>query len=220
MIAAFKAFDPYAFLGVPRVGTPEQATPLAGLAGLAVGQGNARETVAPGSAATLAGLASLAARPRLSDNCEQPPRSDIGQGTTANPAKTANPADIERFVRAWHQGVASIDAERPPRDVPARRWRQLIYDAGRFLDSGFASQAAALGWDAYDLFGCDGERPFARIDNMGLIWLLDGNRLVALTEQSARIDMKNGVTQSYRRKPGDIGRVLAWQFEHEPARDR
>jgi hypothetical protein len=104
--------------------------------------------------------------------------------------------------------------------VPARRWRQLIYDAGRFLDSGFASQAAALGWDAYDLFGCDGERPFARIDNMGLIWLLDGNRLVALTEQSARIDMKNGVTQSYRRKPGDIGRVLAWQFEHEPARDR
>src|SRR4051812_41569361 len=214
-MAAFKVFDPYAFLGVREFAAPQASPPpsgFAGLAGLAAGQDVARNTVAPGSPGTLAGLATLAAHQMLADICEDAAADATREGTAANPAKAANSVGVERLVEAWHQGVAGLDPERPPRDVPPRRWRQFIYDATRFLDNGFASQAAALGWHAHDLFGCDCERPFARIDNMGLIWLLDGNRLVALTEQSARIDLKNGVAHTYRRKPGEIGRVLAWQF--------
>jgi hypothetical protein len=42
---------------------------------------------------------------------------------------------------------------------------------------GWAEKAAALGCGPLDLFGCDGERPFARIDHAGLLWLLNGTRL-------------------------------------------
>jgi hypothetical protein len=31
------------------------------------------------------------------------------------------------------------------------------------------------------LFGCDRERPWARIDRAGLIWLLDGHKIIAFT---------------------------------------
>ena len=85
------------------------------------------------------------------------------------------------------------------------RWRRR--------GGGFAAQAAALDWDALDLFGCDQIRPFARIDNAGLVWLLNGDRLVALTERSARIEAKSGATLTCYRKPGETGRVLAWEVQ-------
>ena len=65
--------------------------------------------------------------------------------------------------------------------MPPRRWLQFVNDIGRFLDGRFAMQAAALGWGPFELFGCDHDRPFARIEQAGLIWQLNGDRLVALT---------------------------------------
>jgi hypothetical protein len=69
-----------------------------------------------------------------------------------------------------------------------------------------------LGWGAHDLFGCDHDRPFARIDQAGLLWLLNGNKLVALTEDTAGIATPTGARQTYRRRPGAPGRVLAWEL--------
>lgn len=114
--------------------------------------------------------------------------------------------------REWSQGFARLHPDRPPADVPFTRWRTFVDDVGRFLDGGFAAQAAALGWGPLDLFGCDGARPFARVDQAGLLWLVHGNRLVALTETTAVIETATGARQIYRRKPGEPGRVLAWQF--------
>jgi hypothetical protein len=91
--------------------------------------------------------------------------------------------------------------------------RRQFRDAGRFLDNGFAAQAAALDWDALELFGCDANRPYARIDNAGLICFLNGDRLVVLTELSARIETKSGATLTYYRKPGELGRALAWELD-------
>ena len=88
-----------------------------------------------------------------------------------------------------------------------QRWQQFVDDAGRFLDGGFAKKAAALGWDAFDL-GCDRDRPFARIDSAGLLWLLNGNRLVALSENTATIETRTGARQSWR-KPSALDRMLA-----------
>ena len=45
------------------------------------------------------------------------------------------------------------------------------------------------------------------------IWLLNGDRLVALTEHSARIETKSGATLTYYRKPGKLGRSLAWELD-------
>lgn len=59
------------------------------------------------------------------------------------------------ILREWAEGFARLDPDQPPGDVPPRRWQQFVDDVGRFLDSGFADRAAALGWGPFDLFGCD-----------------------------------------------------------------
>jgi hypothetical protein len=83
---------------------------------------------------------------------------------------------------------------------------------GRFLDGPFCAVAAALGWGPLDLFGCDRDRPFARIDQAGLLWLLNGDRLVALSENTATIETCTGARQTFGRKPTEPGRVLVWEL--------
>jgi hypothetical protein len=93
-----------------------------------------------------------------------------------------------------------------------QRWTQFIDDYGRFLDDGWAERAAALGWGPLDLFGCDRERPFARLDRAGLLWLLHGRRLLALTADSARIETATG-SVTYYRMPVAAGRAaLPWEL--------
>jgi hypothetical protein len=97
-------------------------------------------------------------------------------------------------------------------DVPLRRWQIFIDDIGRFLDGPFCAAAIGLGWGPHDLFGCDRDRPFARIDQCGLLWLLDGHSLVALSDNTATIETRTGARQTFRCKPGEPGRVLAWEL--------
>jgi hypothetical protein len=112
----------------------------------------------------------------------------------------------------WAEGYAQLDPDRPPADVPLRRWVQFIDDIGRFFDRGLAEKAATLGWTALDLFGCDRDKPFARIDRQGLCWLIAGSRLVDLSETAAIIERWTGARQTWRRKPNEPGRVLAWEL--------
>lgn len=112
----------------------------------------------------------------------------------------------------WAEGFARLDRTSPPADLPFIRWRRFVDDVGLFLDSPFCAVAAALGWGPYDLFGCDRDRPFARIDQAGLLWLLDGNRLVMLAADAATIEFSTGARQTWRRKPASPGRVLAWEL--------
>jgi hypothetical protein len=128
---------------------------------------------------------------------------------TAKEARKAKKAEVPR---ALAEGIARLDPNRPPGDVPAKRWLRFVDDAGAFLDSPFSAVAAALGWGPLDLFGCDRDRPFARIDGAGLLWLLNGDRLVAFTENTATIETRTGQRQTYSRKRGGPGRVLAWEL--------
>jgi hypothetical protein len=119
-------------------------------------------------------------------------------------------------ARTWAEGFARLDPDQPLCDVPPHRWQRFVDDVGLFLDSGFAEQAAALGWGPHDLFGCDSDRPLARVDRAGLLWLLKGDKLVALTADTATIEARAGARLTYRRKPdGEPGRVLAWELGRE-----
>ncbi len=70
-----------------------------------------------------------------------------------------------------------------------------------------------LGWRPLDLFGCDRERPFARIDRAGLLWLLNGRKLVVFTADTATIETLTGAYQTYRRGSIAYGEVaLAWEL--------
>jgi hypothetical protein len=201
---AFRFFDPWSALD-----NTDQPLALAKVAKAAKAE--------PAAPETLAGLAGLAAAPA---------------DTAASAAPLAPPATIDRapamwgddeeeraaivehdgaIPREWAEGFAQLDPDRPPRDAPLKRWQRFVDDVGLFLDSPFCAVAAALGWGPHDLFGCDRDRPFARLDQAGLLWLLNGAKLVMLTEDAATIELATGVRQVWRCRPTEPGRVLAWE---------
>ena len=115
----------------------------------------------------------------------------------------------------WCGGVLRLGAMPPPRHCPEHAWKQLIVDAERFLDS-WAPQAAGFGWRDWELFGCHRGAPWGRIQGMGLVLLLRGKELAALTESEAVIRTQAGARQTYRRKRFDplhpVERCLVWDL--------
>ena len=102
----------------------------------------------------------------------------------------------------WTKGIARLAVGGSPRNYPVGAWQQLIIDGERFLDD-WARQAAALGWPSWELFGCHRRAPFHRMQGMGLVLLLRGRELVALTHGEAVIRTGTAAHQTYRRKLHD-----------------
>lgn len=98
--------------------------------------------------------------------------------------------------RVWAEGLARLDPSRPPRHVHPPQWRQFCDDCGRFCDE-WASRANHLGWTPLALFGCDQERPFAR-DRAGLLWLVEGHRVIALSSDTAMLEAEAGSPFRYK----------------------
>jgi hypothetical protein len=101
-----------------------------------------------------------------------------------------------------NRALADLEARCPDR-VDSDRWRQAVEDGRRFLAE-WGEQATALGWTAADLFGLHLTVPLARYDGMGLVWLLRGRRVVALTDTDAKIKTETGAV-TYRRARGAPG---------------
>ena len=80
-------------------------------------------------------------------------------------------------------GTCLAAADRRRRAVPGR----------------LGGQAAALGWPAWELFGCHRRAPWGRIQGMGLVLLLRGDEIAALTATEAVIRTATGARQTYRR---------------------
>jgi hypothetical protein len=113
----------------------------------------------------------------------------------------------------WAEGFARLDPNKPPADVPRKRWLRFIDDCGRFLDGRWPAKAADFGWGPLDLFGCDRERPYGRIDRLGLLWLVNGGAIVELHRDRAVLKTESAAPQTYRRRPVEVGRVvLAWEL--------
>ena len=108
---------------------------------------------------------------------------------------------------------------RCPDLIPIDRWHQAIGDGRRFLTQ-WGEHAEALGWTVRDLFGLasipdtphPSYRRLSRYDETGLIWLLRGRPVLALTEGTAAIESPTGSVTIYRRhdKPalGPLGNSL------------
>ncbi len=110
----------------------------------------------------------------------------------------------------WARGIGLLMVAAPLAGFPKRRWRTLIRDTMRLLETGHIVQAAALGWQAADLFGCDPRAPYHRGDRLGLVPLLDGHDIASLSQDSAVIHVRDGVTHSFRRRPPDRDASLLW----------
>jgi hypothetical protein len=115
--------------------------------------------------------------------------------------------------RSWAEALARLDPTRPPSDMSAKRWLRFIEDCGRFLDDGWAARAAAFGWEPLHLFGCDRERWYARLDHLGLLWRVNGGRVVELHRDRGIIELKSGARHCFRCRRLEVGRVLlAWEL--------
>jgi hypothetical protein len=114
--------------------------------------------------------------------------------------------------REWADGAARLFVMPAPPGYPAKRWTDLQNAAGVFLDR-FAVQAAALGWSAGDLFGCDPVKPFERTDRAGLLLLLrDNQEIVAITSDAATVRCSEGAILTYRRRPdAHQWRICIWE---------
>jgi len=136
-----------------------------------------------------------------------PPESS-GRAKSALSAKSPSP-----YQPAFH----ALE-RRCPALVEPKRWQQAVEDGRRFL-AAWSEQANAFGWTARELFGlhtlpkgpaANYHRLF-RYDETGLIWLLRGRPVVALTATTAAIQAATGIL-TYRKlnKPalGPLGDSL------------
>jgi hypothetical protein len=119
----------------------------------------------------------------------------------------AQPVEIEGSVLAeWHAILAELKRRGPTDWLPNERWRGLLLDAENFL-SRWCSAADLLGWTSLDLFGVHPIAPAARFDVMGLIPILNGAEVLALTSQTATTRRMSSAVLIYRR-PEHGGAVL------------
>jgi hypothetical protein len=197
--AAFTKFDPRAFLeNEKREGEAAKVAKVAKVA---------ERSASPVD--TFAGFAAFAEEPTQNENYGPKPEP----WTDAHEERAAIGEYDGCLPRVWAEGFARLDPSKPPPDVPAKRWLRFIDDCGHFLDAGWADKASAFGWGPLDLFGCDRERPFARVDHLGLLWLLKGGTIIELNRDRAILQTESGAAQTYRRRPVEVGRVvLAWEL--------
>jgi hypothetical protein len=117
---------------------------------------------------------------------------------------TPAPPDLPRISRLSR--TFSALESRCPDHVPVSRWQAAVDDGRAFLTR-WGNQAEALGWTARDLFGLHTPpaKPhpsysrLSRYDETGLIWLLCGREVVALTAATAAIQSSTGAITIYRR---------------------
>jgi hypothetical protein len=112
---------------------------------------------------------------------------------------------------AWVEGFARLDPARRLPGIPPKQWQAVIDAIGQFLDR-WAGQAAALGWEAADIFGADADRPEVSWLNSGPLWCGDGARVVIVYADRIILETKGGATQTALRRPYLRPRVLPWDL--------
>jgi hypothetical protein len=143
-----------------------------------------------------------------SDDCKG--RSDTGQERAVVEWPNHHSPRAGQIVEPSSSPFAkTLEAleRRCPDYVPPDRWHQAVEDGRRFL-ARWGDQAMALGWTGRDLFGLHEppEKPhpsyrrLSRYDQTGLIWLLAGRPVVALTAAAAAVENATGAITVSRRE--------------------
>ena len=94
----------------------------------------------------------------------------------------------------WRAGMTALGDTRPPRDLAAARWAELIRDAKRLALSRAAELAIDSGWTLVDVFAFDPVDP-----GVGLVAAIRGGRVINVTPDYAAITTPHGHRWHYRR---------------------
>jgi hypothetical protein len=128
--------------------------------------------------------------------------------------RDAAESESRGIVHQWIEGVLRLEYVRCPPVVPLIRWHLFLGDCHSFLSSPekWAERAAALGWNALALFGCYRTRPLEHLGSAGLLWVINGGKLVELHRDWAVIERaQDRSRQVYHRRPLNAANVtLPW----------
>ena len=134
--------------------------------------------------------------------------------STPSAVAEPDPEAASRIPSSWIEGVGHLRQRRPPPDMPAHRWHQFVSDCHSFLNSSenWAERAAELGWDARALFGCHRNYPLMHLGSAGLLWAINGGKLVELHRDWAVIELPvNRSQRIFSRREVAAGKVaLPW----------
>ena len=84
--------------------------------------------------------------------------------------------------------------------MPLRRWQRFVDDIGRFfrqIDFALSPRRLKRAGDRSNLSAAIMTGALARIDGMGLLWQLNGDKLVALSENTAMIETQTGARRRH-----------------------
>jgi hypothetical protein len=131
-------------------------------------------------------------------------------------SKTCGIARMDEIggVATWIDGVAILDPNRAVAGIPPLRWRQFIDDCKAFLDpaKGCAEGAYGKGWSTLDLFGCNPSQPLAHLGVAGLLWAVNGGRVIEVHPGWAMIEhANNGSRRNFdQRRSRQASLTLPW----------
>jgi hypothetical protein len=131
--------------------------------------------------------------------------------TSVPPTAELDEVVPDSVAQRWREAIARIEGQDAPARVRSARWQQFIKDANTFIEE-WAARATADGWDAVCLFGVLPEAPEAAIHVAGLVWLLQGDNVVAITASTASIMTRSGAIQTYYRRPSIRDAIPAWDL--------
>jgi hypothetical protein len=143
------------------------------------------------------------------------PRISEGKALCPSPIGPQPACKKQILPHEWVEGVAQLEQHRPPHDIPRHRWRQFVEDCHAFIASeGLANRAAQLGWGAMALFGCRANYPLMYLGNAGLLWQVNGGKVIELHRDWAVIDRPVNRSQRvfYRRDVDQEKVALPWNL--------
>lgn len=168
------------------------------------------------------GLAEIATATVATIATHEPKRlPTVAQVATVAVAESPRPFDHEAYderaaiieangvPREWAEGFAVLCTMPCPAAYGSERWQQIVDDGGEFLDR-WGRQAAGLGWRAVDVFGVNRDASQNRYDGMGLVSLLEGHHVIAITADTARIDRGGSAQTTFYRKTMAAEAVAIW----------
>jgi hypothetical protein len=104
--------------------------------------------------------------------------------------------------REWADTFAAISLSPAPGDFYSDRWQDTLDGMLRFCDE-WAVRAAALGWEANEVFSLDLLAPQARVDRRGVaLSLTGGARVVGIDPDGADVEMPSGSLLRFYRNLG------------------
>jgi hypothetical protein len=139
-------------------------------------------------------------------------RRDV-TASAADPAtdRAAAGGDGRVVPAEWARHISLLKTGEPRLGMSPLHWSQFVRDARRFLAE-WGAEAARLGWSAEDIFGVHPLAPEARYDVMGIVPLIRGSEVVAITERRATIRTPGGGHMTYYRHRPNSGAVAVWEL--------